>query len=139
MCDPDDFIEWDVRLGNMNLPYGTSENTRNILSRLLIDLQNVLRNNPYIQDFISACELNESEFTRANLIISADARPQGTHSRVYNRGFKEISVLIDDQNGGPRDIQLKLRSGGLKTIADTHRSYDALHFVLLYPKGICLS
>jgi len=37
-----------------------------------------------------------------------------------------------NENHGPRDIILNQR-GGLQKIADTHRSFDALHFVLLHP------
>ena len=54
--------------------------------------------------------------------------------RRYNSGHTEISVLVDEEPG-PRDIVVHLRDGGLQTIADTHRSHDALHFVLLFPYG----
>jgi len=34
-----------------------------------------------------------------------------------------------------RDLVVQLRGGGLQYIHQTHRAFDALHFVLLFPKG----
>lgn len=126
--------ECNVRLANMRLPHGTSLHKQQILSSLLLDLQRMLQSNPYIRDFKMACEIPETEFTQANFVISASARPQHGHARVYNRHFNEIAVLINNQ-GGATDINLQRRSGGLKRISDTHRSYDPLFFVLLHPLG----
>ncbi len=129
----------------MRLPAGTTTGQAQILSLLLLELRRCLDNNPYIRDFITACEIPENELTNANFVINAAARPAAGHSRLYNRSFNEVSVLISSNTGGeeatnrqPRDIQLQLRSGGLTTVADTHRSYDALHFVLYHPFGIKL-
>ena len=74
------------------------------------------------------------EVTQAQFVINADARPAGEHERRYNRGFSEVSVLMNDVPG-QRDVVLHLRGGGLTTVSDTHRSYDPLHFVLLFPHG----
>ena len=34
-----------------------------------------------------------------------------------------------------REIILSLKDGGLRRICETHRSYDALEYVLLHPQG----
>jgi len=38
-----------------------------------------------------------------------------------------------NENHGPRDIIFNQRGSGLQKLSDTHRSFDALHFVLLHP------
>lgn len=136
MNDPEhDQEEAQIRLGNIPLPSGTTSTQRAVLMNLLRRLQAELRNcNPYVQDFIQACDMPAHDVDHAQLVISESARPQGEHARRYNRGFKEVSVLIGNEPGR-RDFVLQLRQGGLKTIADTHRASDPLHFVLLFPTG----
>jgi hypothetical protein len=126
-----------VRLGHMHLPQGTSQTKRGRLEELLIQLQAWLRLcNGYVQDFISACELGEGEVENQRLVINAEARPAGAHERIYNRpeGWHEVAVLMDEQPG-PRDVTLHRRGGGLANISETHRAFDALHYVLLFPLG----
>lgn len=119
----------------MRLPSGTTPRIRDILVSILRNLQAVLReNNPYIQDFITACEIPEGELSHCRLIINASARPEQAHSRVYNRSLCEVSVLLNQQPGR-RDIILQLRGGGIREICDNHRSADALHFMLIHPMG----
>ena len=40
-----------------------------------------------------------------------------------------------DEEPGPWEVILHQEGRGLQTIADTHRSFDGLHFVLLHPFG----
>jgi len=42
--------------------------------------------------------------------------------------------MADAETHG-RDLVVQLRGGGLQYIHETHRSFDALHFVLLFPRG----
>ena len=77
-----------------------------------------------------------SELVDKKLIIDGRKRPEGTHSRIYNTSLKEVSVLYNDREPVGFDILVEKRSNGkLITIADTHRSSDPLHFVLLHPYG----
>ena len=125
--------EASIRLDHVHLPQGISSAKRDVLHSLLVQLQNLLHTcNPYVRDFKTACEIQE--VSGAQLVINANVRPAGEHVRRYNSGLTEISVLVDEEPG-PRDIVVHLRDGGLQTIADTHRSHDALHFVLLFPYG----
>ena len=46
-----------------------------------------------------------------------------------------MAVLKPDADENGRDIVVKMRGGALKTINETHRGYDPLHFVILHPAG----
>ena len=72
------------------------------LTELLKRLQG-LRNNPYIRDFMTACEILENELTHCRLVINASARPQEEHSRVYNKNLCEVAVLFNEEPG-KRDL-----------------------------------
>jgi hypothetical protein len=95
--------ETNFRLQNMKLPIGTTRRVRDILTELLKRLQGVLRNNPYIRDFMTACEILENELTHCRLVINASARPQEEHSRVYNKNLCEVAVLFNEEPG-KRDL-----------------------------------
>jgi hypothetical protein len=58
----------------------------------------------------------------------------------YNlaEGCREIQVLIPDHGGPPpsRDVLIRPRDGHVQhDIAETHRSYDPLHYTLFFPEG----
>ena len=46
-----------------------------------------------------------------------------------------LYVAFLRQEVASRDIVLYARKGGLQHINDTHRAYDTLHYVLLFPLG----
>lgn len=87
-------------------------------------------------------------------MINADARPAppdgdvpaSSHERRYNppstykglhgnQTYGEVSVLMPDADVGGRDVVVQFHGGGLRRIHETHRSFDPLHFVLLFPAG----
>ena len=78
---------------------------------------------------------------RKSILLSADARPTGTHSRQYNVPVaSEVAVIIPASNDGSekkveRDIVLSLKGGGVRRISTVHKDYDSLHYVLLFPYG----
>ncbi|KAF0309414.1 hypothetical protein FJT64_019452 [Amphibalanus amphitrite] len=92
------------------------------------------------EDFIHAAELPEEEVQQQRLVVSADARPADQHPRRYNRaeGFREVAVLMDEEPVH-QDIVLRRRADAegpfLQTVNETHRAFEALHFVLLLPFG----
>ncbi|EOD23126.1 hypothetical protein EMIHUDRAFT_195723 [Emiliania huxleyi CCMP1516] len=56
--------------------------------------------------------------------------------KTYGRqDYAEVAVLKPDADENGRDIVVKMRGGALKTINETHRGYDPLHFVILHPAG----
>ena len=139
-CD-DPAAEAALRLGHVPLPRGTSGPERARLLALLEQLQVLLRQvNPYVQDFIHVAELPEEEVQQQCLVVSADARPVDQHPRRYNRpeGFREVAVLMDER-AVHQDLVLRRRAGAdgpyLQTVNETHRAFEALHFVLLLPFG----
>jgi hypothetical protein len=92
--------------------------------------------NPYVQDYKAVCNLTTNEISHSKIVINADARPAGEHKRRFNlvEGLKEISVLMSDRYW-VRDIVLHSQTGGLQIINETHRAFDPLHYVLLFPAG----
>ncbi len=69
--DPNHEHEASIRLQNMRLPNGTTTRAREILSPLLHRLQIILRNNPYVKDFITACEIPDADLMHCRLVINA--------------------------------------------------------------------
>ncbi|XP_014678517.1 PREDICTED: uncharacterized protein LOC106818313 [Priapulus caudatus] len=134
--DPDhDQEEAHIRLGHMHLPASTTIIQRNMLLTLLQSLQLQLRQcNPYVQDFIQACDIPAAELGQVNFVISESARPLGEHVRRYNRSFKEVSVLMADAPG-KNDFVLHMRERALQTLQYTHRATDPLYYILLFPRG----
>ncbi|KAG2210393.1 hypothetical protein INT45_005489 [Circinella minor] len=76
------------------------------------------------------------ELESVQMIIRAEGTPD---ARRYNRPTEsEIGVLIVENNGesvSNRDIVVRTRSDSLQHINEAHRHYDALHYVLMFPKG----
>ena len=139
-CDHPE-AEAATRLGHVRLPASTSAAMQLRLRRLLEELQVLLREvNPWVQDFILASEVPEDAVQQMRLVISATARPTDQHRRRYNlpEGFQEVSVLVGEEPGH-QDIVLRRRPGGdgpyLQVINETHRAFEPLHFVLLFPFG----
>ena len=103
--------------------------------KLTVYIQITLRQcNSYVHDFVQICELNESELLNASIIINPQAKPRHEHRRVHNLNLKELAVLSNEK-ASSNDIVIRRRGGGLSEVADTHRSYDPLHFTLLFPLG----
>lgn len=72
-----------------------------------------------------------------SIVIKADKRPAGTHERQYNAPtVNEISIVVVGENLESRDIVIKRRTGNaLERISETHRSYDALQYPLMFCRG----
>ncbi|XP_043474431.1 uncharacterized protein LOC122506366 [Leptopilina heterotoma] len=110
----------------------------NTLDRtLLLDLQNLLHGiNSYIQSFKSALDLLPSDSINHRVFINADCRPIGEHPGTYNAPtVSEVAIIMVGDPTNPRDIVLQKRAGGLFRICETHRSYDALQYPLMFCRG----
>lgn len=90
--------------------------------------------NPYLQDFRHIVELEDTALFNASVVINPEAKPTDEHRRLHNRNLHEVAVLVDE-NANSKDLVVNLRGGGLMEVKDTHRSYNALHFILLLPYG----
>ena len=90
--------------------------------------------NPYVKDFAQIVELEERDCSNLQFVINPAARPRNDYSRIHNFNLHEVAVLFDETPQAA-DIVVRRRGGGLSIIADTHRAFDPLHFVLLFPHG----
>ena len=78
----------------------------------------------------------KKDVQQQRLVVSADARPADQHPRRYNRaeGFQEVAVPMDEEQVH-QDIVLRRRADAegpaLQKVNETHRAFEALHFVLL--------
>ena len=96
----------DIRLGNIRLPAGTSSRQKEVIVSLLSRARNVLlRENPYIKDFVTASQLPPETLSHGRLVLNARVRPQGGYARVYNLNLEEGAVLMNEVPG-PRYIIL---------------------------------
>ncbi|GBN43275.1 hypothetical protein AVEN_5237-1 [Araneus ventricosus] len=67
------------------------------------------------------------------VVILEDKTPHGEHERRFNAPAEdEVALIMVGQQHGARDIILEERSGTIKKIPDTHRSYDALQYPLIF-------
>ena len=88
-------------------------------------------NNNYVSSFKTAIKNMPSD--DFNVIIRADRTPSGEHERRFNAPTtNEVAVLIAGQEFQRRDIILKKRDSTLRRVSETHRSYDALQYPLIF-------
>jgi len=104
---------------------------------ILEQLQEMLHEiNPYISSFKAAIELNKSS-PFLQIVLNAEKRPNGEHARQYNLPqASEVAVIMPGSDPESNlDVIIHTRDGPLKRINAIHRSYDALHYILLLPFG----
>lgn len=70
------------------------------------------------------------------IVIKADKIPSNLHERLFNAPtINEVAIVISSVESQSRDIVLHKRCEGLQRIAETHRSYDALQYPLIFWDG----
>lgn len=70
------------------------------------------------------------------IVIRADRRPVGEHERRFNAPLNnEVAVVIVGDEFQSRDIVLRRRNNTLQRVYETHRSYDALQYPILFCRG----
>ncbi|KAG2192401.1 hypothetical protein INT47_012468 [Mucor saturninus] len=112
-------------------------NASHLNRHILEQIQNCLiRVNPFVSLFKSM----EHYAQVSNQIIDMTLRlvAEGPHDqRRYNAPTaEEVAVLImNNEPGSSRDIVLHTRSEELQRINEYHRSYDSLHYVMMFPFG----
>lgn len=103
---------------------------------LIEELQTMLhRCNPYVQSIVCAMERLADDPT-LGLHIRPDRRPQGEAGGRYNSpAADEVAIVIVGQQFNRRDIVIQQRDHLLRRVSETHRSYDALQYPLLFSHG----
>lgn len=80
--------------------------------------------------------MNKCHRIITKFVIRADKTPAGQHSRRFNAPtIDEVAIVIVGEQFESRDIILYRRNEQLKRVAETHRSYDALQYPILFWKG----
>jgi len=70
------------------------------------------------------------------VIIRADKVPRGEHNRRFNAPtFDEVAIVIAGNDFQACDIILQKRNNSLQRVTETHRSYDALQYPLIFWNG----
>lgn len=104
---------------------------RDIVKRLQTFLH---QNNELIKTFKMALDRMPSD--SHNIVIRADKTPAGEHARRFNSPtIDEVAVVIVGENLQSRDIVLHRRDNKLKRVSETHRTYDALQYPLIFWQG----
>lgn len=102
---------------------------------IIESLQNLFHDhNELIKLFKTASEQMTSD--NHKIVISADKTPVGEHSRRFNAPtINEVAIVIVGDNFLPRDIVLHRRNNQLVRVSETHRSYDALQYPIIFWQG----
>lgn len=89
------------------------------------------RHNRLVALFKTALEQMPTDNHR--IVIRADKAPAGEHSGRFNAPtINEVAIVIVGEQSNSRDIVLHRRNDQLKRVNETHRSYDALQYPLLF-------
>lgn len=98
-------------------------------------LQNMLHeHNKLIRLFKTALDQMPSD--NHKIVIRADKTPAGEHARRFNAPtIDDVAIVIVGENLHSRDIVLHRRNDQLQRVSETHRSYDALQYPLLFWQG----
>ncbi|UYV74016.1 hypothetical protein LAZ67_11001852, partial [Cordylochernes scorpioides] len=97
---------------------------------IVAELQNMFeQHNELIKLFKTAFEQMPSDDYK--VIIKADKTPIGQHAPTID----EVAIVIVGEEFNSRDIILHRRNGGVQKVSETHRSYDALQYPILFWQG----
>lgn len=70
------------------------------------------------------------------IVIRADKKPIGEHAGRFNAPtMDDVAIVIVGEQFERRDIVLHLRNDRLTRVSETHRSYDALQYPILFWQG----
>ncbi|XP_043468040.1 uncharacterized protein LOC122502180 [Leptopilina heterotoma] len=104
---------------------------------ILNQLQDLLHeNNNLIRSFKNALQILPSDAENYRLMIKTDRQPAGEHrGRYLAPSVSEVAVIMVGEPSDARDIVLQKKTGGLLRICETHRSYHALQYPLMFCCG----
>ncbi|XP_050321330.1 uncharacterized protein LOC126753698 [Bactrocera neohumeralis] len=124
-------------MGNVEHQLDQRQTINTVMRRgILRDLQQLLHeHHALVRLFKTALDRMPNDDYK--VVVRADKRPAGTHERQFNAPtIDEVAVVIVGESRESRDIVLTRRdSGQLQRISETHRSYDALQYPLMFWQG----
>ncbi|XP_067939447.1 uncharacterized protein [Watersipora subatra] len=110
------------------------ENVSGFKRSIVHDLQNFFHRYNYVQEFKTSMENLTDDSLK--ILICADRLPAGEHEQKYNAAkLDEPVIVIVGQDFDKRDILLHKRQSGLTRVSETHISYDALQYPIIYWQG----
>lgn len=69
-------------------------------------------------------------------VIRADKTPAGEHARRFNAPtINEVAIVLVGDEFDARDIILHRRNDTIQRVSETHRSYDALQYPVIFWEG----
>ncbi|GBM36650.1 hypothetical protein AVEN_221926-1 [Araneus ventricosus] len=89
--------------------------------------------NHYVQKFKMAIENNPTKDLQ--IVVKAEKKPTEGHERVFNIPALNEVAIIAGNDFEKRNFVLIMRSNELKNICETHISYYALQYPLMFPRG----
>lgn len=103
--------------------------------QIVLNLQRMFHeHNCLIKTFKTALERMPTD--EYKVVIRADRIPAGEHERRFNAPqVDEVAVVISGNEFDKRDIIIQRRGESLQRISETHRSYDALQYPVIFPRG----
>ncbi|XP_076251478.1 uncharacterized protein LOC143190794 [Rhynchophorus ferrugineus] len=108
----------------------------NLVKRSIVEQLQTLfhQHNQLIILFKTALDLMPSD--NHKIVIRADKTPAGQHTRRFNAPtIDEVAIVVVGENLESRDIVLHRRNFQLQPIKETHRSYDALQYPIIFWQG----
>lgn len=102
---------------------------------IIASLQNLLHErNALVQLFKTAADMMPADDYA--IVIKADKTPAGQHPRRYNApSIDEVAIVIVGEQFEARDIIIRRRNDTLQRVSETHRSYDALQYPIIFWQG----
>lgn len=102
---------------------------------IIEQLQNLLHeHNDLIRMFKTALDRMPSDDHK--IVIRADKAPAGEHAGRFNAPtIDDVAIVIVGEHLQSRDIVLHKRNDQLQRVSETHRSYDALQYPLIFWQG----
>ncbi|XP_076251544.1 uncharacterized protein LOC143190859 [Rhynchophorus ferrugineus] len=108
----------------------------NLVKRSIVEQLQTLfhQHNQLIILFKTALDLMPSD--NHKIVIRADKTPACQHTRRFNAPtIDEVAIVVVGENLESRDIVLHRRNDQLQRIKETHRSYDALQYPIIFWQG----
>lgn len=105
--------------------------------RIVAELQVMMHaNNELVRAFKQAKDDAQFGSDDHQIVIHADKTPAGQHQGRYNAPTtNDVAVLMVGDPVAPRDIIVRRRDYSINRISETHRSYDALQYPIIFPYG----